>query len=211
MWPNADETRELLLQAKEGDNEAVDRLMSRHRQALRRMVELRLDRALARRVDASDIVQDALLEASRRLASYLQKPSMPFHLWLRHLARDRIVDAHRRHRVAHRRTVDRERPLQGSAFGSHSSLELINQLSAAGLTPAAAAIRHELEQRFHTALETLDDSDRELLVMRHFEQLSNQEVATALNLSQPAASMRYLRALRRLRLRIADQDGESRA
>ena len=135
---------------------------------------------------------------------------MPFHLWLRHLARDRIVDAHRRHRVAQRRSVDRERSLQDPALDGHSSLQLINQLSAAGLTPAAAAIGHELETRFHAALETLDDSDRELLTMRHFEQLSNQEVAATLKLSEPAASMRYLRALRRLRVRNADQDGESR-
>ena len=211
MWPEPGKTQELLLQAKNGDAEAVNQLLARHREALRRMVELRLDRALARRVDASDIVQDTLLEASQRLDGYLKDPGMPFHLWLRHLARDHIIDAHRRHRVAGRRSVDRERPLQDSGFSSHSSFELANQLAAAGLTPAAAAIRQELQRRFEAALADLDEADQEVLVMRHFEQLSNQEVAQALGLSEPAASMRYLRAVRRLRAQIGVEDGEDSA
>src|SRR5262245_11696254 len=98
MWPNAPETQELLDRAKAGEPTAVDRLLARHREPVRRMIDLRLDRALAARVDASDIVQDVLLEASRRLSEYLRNPAMPFHLWLRHIARDHIVDAHRRHR-----------------------------------------------------------------------------------------------------------------
>src|SRR5436305_9301852 len=111
MWPDSTETQELLGRARRREPEAVDQLLARHRAALRRMIDLRMDPALARRLDASDIVQDVLIEASRRLADYLSNPSLPFHLWLRHLARDHIIDQFRRHRVAARRSLDREQPL----------------------------------------------------------------------------------------------------
>src|SRR5205823_1140261 len=108
MWPDQSETHDLLARAQSGDAAAVDDLLARHRDALRRAVALRLDPALARRVDASDIVQDVLLEANRRLKDYLRNPTLPFHLWLRHLAHDRIIDAHRFHCKAQRRSLDRE-------------------------------------------------------------------------------------------------------
>lgn len=199
MWPNADETQELLSHARAGQAAAVNQLLDRHREALRRMVDLRMDRALRQRVDASDIVQDALVEANRRLPDYLEQPQMPFQLWLRQIAKDRLIDAHRRHRVAARRSVDREQPLVARAALDHSTLDLAAQLCDRQLTPAAAATRHELAQRFQAALEQLDENDREVILLRHFEQLSNQETAQALGLSEPAAGMRYLRALRRLR------------
>ncbi|MBI4603535.1 MAG: sigma-70 family RNA polymerase sigma factor [Planctomycetes bacterium] len=208
MWPDATETQELIAKAREGDPGAVDRLLARHREALRRMVELRLDRAEAARVDASDVLQETLLEASRRLPEYLRDPAMPFHLWIRHIARDRIIDAHRRHRAAGRRSVDREQRLEAAPFSSQSSIQLIGRLEAAGLTPASAAIREELARRFEAAVAAMDDDDREVILMRHLEDLSNQEVAAALGLSEPAASMRYLRALRRLRAALGE-DGSS--
>src|SRR2546430_10486832 len=111
MASNSQETQELLDQARRGDASAVDRLLATHREPLRRMISLRLDPALASRLDASDVVQDVLLEASRRLKGYLQNPAMPFHLWLRHIAKDHIVDAYRRHRRAKRRSLDREQQL----------------------------------------------------------------------------------------------------
>src|SRR5271167_763067 len=98
MWPETPKTQEMLEQVRGGEADAVERLLTTHREPLRRMIDLRLDPALAARVDASDIVQDVLLEASRRLADYLKNPVMPFHLWLRHIAQDHIIDAHRRHR-----------------------------------------------------------------------------------------------------------------
>jgi RNA polymerase sigma-70 factor (ECF subfamily) len=199
MWPEAEKTADLLRSARQGDAEAVNRLLERHRQALRRLVQMRLDRRIRRRVDVSDIVQETLVEASRRLAEYLKNPAMPFHLWLRHMARDRIIDAHRRHRVSARRSVDREQPLVAPASLDHSTMELAAQLSDKLPTPASAATMRELARRFEAAIDELDEQDREVLLMRHFEQLSNQEAAQALGLSQPAASMRYLRAVRRLR------------
>lgn len=199
MWPQSEETVQLLSGAEGGDIGAVNRLMNRHRDALKRLVRMRMDKALARRVDASDVVQDVMFEASRRLNDYLREPKMPFHLWLRQLAKDRIIDMHRRHREAQRRSVDREQPLESPQFADRSSLNLAAQLRDHELTPAAENIRRELRTRFLTAMEQLSEDDRDMIFMRHFEELTNSEVATSLGLSAPAAGMRYLRALRRLK------------
>jgi RNA polymerase sigma-70 factor, ECF subfamily len=198
MVPNSPQTQQLLDQARQGDAGAVERLLDGHREPVRRMISLRLDPAIGRRVDASDVVQEVLLEASRRLSDYLKKPDMPFHLWLRHIARDHLIDAHRRHR-AQKRGVQREQPAVPAAFADRSSIELAGQFIDQELTPASAAIRAEMERRLHQAIAQLDDADREIILMRHFEQLSNQDVAADLELTEAAASMRYLRAVRRLR------------
>ena len=208
MWPDADQTRELLARAKAGDAAAVADLLARHRDALRRAVALRLDPALARRVDASDIVQDVLLEANQRLQEYLRQPTLPFHLWLRHLARDRLIDAHRFHRKAQRRSLDREQPTAPPAWAGDSSVQLLAQLLDPERTPATQAVQQELERRLHRAVAALDEADREVILMRHYEGLGNQEVAAALGLSEAAASMRYLRALRRLRAELVGDEGE---
>ena len=207
MWPEPAETGELLQLAKLGQKQAVEQLLEQHRAGVRAMIKGRLDPALARRVDASDIVQEVMWEASRRLSEYLKRPPMPFGLWLRHLARDRVIDAHRRHRVAQRRSLDREQSLTAPQFADHSSLDLAQQLRAGDLTPAAAAMRHELERRFLDALEQVGEDDREILLMRHFEQLTNEQTAQLLNLSPAAAGMRHLRALRRLRIVLGEASG----
>ncbi len=199
MSSNSPEVQKLLDQAQAGDATAIERLLEHQREPVRRMINLRLDPMIGRRVDASDVVQEVLLEASRRFQDFLRNPTMPFHLWLRHLARDHIIDAHRRHRVAKKRGVDREQLLAAPNWADASSLDLIAQLSDHEATPATAAIRQELQRRLHSAIDKLNPDDREVIVMRHFEQLSNQEVATELRLTEPAASMRYLRAVRRLR------------
>lgn len=202
MWPDSESTQRLLVQAGEGDGRAVNDLMERHRDALRRMVDARMDRGMAQRVDASDIVQEALIEAHRRLSEYVSDAPMPFHLWLRQIAKDRLIDAHRRNR-AQRRDVGRERAL-AAARTDQSSLDLAAQLCDMELTPAAHALRKELEGRFWTALETLDEADREIVLMRHQEQLGNGEVAELLELTPAAAGMRYLRAIRRLRTALGE-------
>jgi RNA polymerase sigma-70 factor (ECF subfamily) len=212
MWPNSPDTQELLDRAKQGEAGAVERLLEVHREPLRRMIGLRLDPALAGRVDASDIVQDVMLEVSQRLADYLRNPAMPFHLWLRHIAKDHMIDAHRRHRQAQRRSLDREQPLVPAGLADQSSLELAGQFLDREMTPASAAVRHELQKRMEQAVAGLDEDDREIILMRHYEQLSNQEVATALGLSEAAASMRHLRAVRKLREKLlggADSAGGS--
>jgi RNA polymerase sigma-70 factor (ECF subfamily) len=209
IWPAADDTQELLAGAREGKPDAVDRLLDRHREAVRRMVAMRMDPRLERRVDASDIVQDVMIEANRRLREYLDTNPMPFHLWLRQMAKDRLIDAHRRHRVAARRSLDRERPLSVPRLDGETSQDLAAQLCDGQMTPAAAATWRELQARFADACEQLDSQDEEIVLMRHFEQLTNTEAATALGLSPQAASMRYLRAMRRMRTLLLDGDATS--
>lgn len=202
MWPDPTETQDLLDRVNVGgggDLEAEHRLWERHREPLRRMIAARLNPVLARRADSSDVVQETMIEASRRLADYLRDPALPFPLWLRRIARDRIVDAHRRHRGAAGRSLDREQPGVAAVFADQSSIDLAARLHDPATTPAAAAVRAELQRRFRDALETLEDDDREILLIRHFEAMSNKQAAEALGVSEPAAGMRHLRALRRLR------------
>jgi len=200
MWPDQDETLNLLQGAEQGDRDAVDRLMDRHRDSLHRMIRCRLNPGVAARVDASDIVQEALLTASRRLSEYLQNPRMPFHAWLRQLARDRLADAYR-HQLADKRDVARE---QRIAPDAESSLNPMAQLRDLELTPAAMLLRKEFARRFHDALDQLPHESKEIVLMRHAEQLTNSQSAELLGISEPAAGMRYLRALRQLKSILGD-------
>jgi RNA polymerase sigma-70 factor (ECF subfamily) len=199
IWPDADNTADLLKNVREGDSQAVERLLARHRESLHRMIQLRMDQRIKRRVDVSDVVQDVLIEANRRLHDYLANPVMAFHLWIRQIAKDRLIDAHRRHRVSAKRSIDREQPMVLQGAVDQSSLEIAGQLCDPQMTPAAAATQRELALHVEAAITRLGDSDRDIILMRHYEQLSNGEIATALGLTEPAASMRYLRAIRRLR------------
>jgi RNA polymerase sigma-70 factor (ECF subfamily) len=193
----------LLERIRQGDDGAINGLLARHRDAIRRMIDQRMDKVVQRRVDASDIVQDVLIEANRRIGDYLANPTMPFQLWLRHMAHDRLIDAHRRHRVAATRSIDREVPLVGAGEDG-SVADGTSAVPDRELTPAAAATWHELERRFAAAVELLDDDDRRIVLLRHFEHLSTAEAAETLGLSKPAAGMRYLRAMRRLRVLLDD-------
>jgi RNA polymerase sigma-70 factor (ECF subfamily) len=190
----------LLDRVRRGDASAVNGLLERHREAIKRMIGQRMDRGVQRRVDASDIVQDVMIEANRRLGDYLANPTMPFQLWLRHMARDRLIDAHRRHRVAANRSVDREVPMTVPDGADQSQADMMQQVADRELTPAAAATWRELERRFAAAVEVLEPDDRQIVLLRHFEHLSTAETADVLGLTKPAAGMRYLRAMRRLRV-----------
>ena len=208
VWPNDDRTQELIDQARQGEQSAVEELLDRHRKGLRRMIQLRLDNRVVRRVDVSDVLQDVMIEASRRLQGYLENPPMAFHLWIRQIARDRIIDAHRRHAVSAKRSVEREMSLTAPANVDHSSIELAGQLWDKELTPAAAATQREIARQLEAAVYELRDQDREIILMRHYEQLSNLEISQTLGLTEPATSMRYLRALRRLRELLQTQNSE---
>jgi RNA polymerase sigma-70 factor, ECF subfamily len=199
MWPNHEPTEELLANVRAGQTEAVNQLLERHRHAVHRLVQMRLDAKIQRRLDISDVVQDVLVEANRRLNDYLANPQLNFHLWLRQITQDRIIDAHRRHRVSAKRSVDREQHAQAPLNDSHSALELLGQIQDAELTPAAAVAQQEMTRRVEDAIARMPEGEAEIILMRHYEHLSNSEVAQALALSEPAASMRYLRALRKLR------------
>jgi RNA polymerase sigma-70 factor (ECF subfamily) len=207
MWPEKILTEQLMAQAKEGDVSAINQLMDRHRNSLRQMVRMRLDQKIQKRIDVSDVVQDVLVEANRRLERYLAEPVMPFHLWLRQIAKDRIIDAHRRHRVSAKRSVDREQQLVAPRGYDQSSIQLASILGDTNLTPAAAAIQKEMARKVEQAISKLDEKDCEIIVMRHYEHLTNQEIGQLLDLTEPAASMRYLRAIRRLKTVLQDGTG----
>ncbi|MBT3890975.1 MAG: sigma-70 family RNA polymerase sigma factor [Planctomycetaceae bacterium] len=211
MWPTTEKTIALLAQKQAGDDDAWNQLLDRHRKSLHRMIQLRLDRRIRQRVDVSDVLQDVLIEANRRIDRYLDNPIMDFHLWIRQIAKDRIIDAHRRHRVTKRRSVDREQAPVVRGRIDHSTVNLAAQLPDLDITPAAQAIRHEMALQTEAALELLPEIDKNIILMRHHEQLSNGEAAVALDVSEAAASMRYLRALKKLRsLMIPEEDYQER-
>ena len=211
IWPAGDQTDELLIAAQQGDDQAINRLLEKHRGPVRRLVEMRLDRKVQRRVDVSDVVQEVMAEASGRLEKYLADPAMAFHLWLRQIAWDHIIDTYRRHRVSAKRSMDREQPLAAPSGEDQSSADLAMQLRDPAMTPASMAMQKEISKQVEAAIELLNDQDREMIIMRHYEHLSNMEIAAVMNLNPPAASMRYLRAVRRLRelLDSAGGNGDS--
>jgi RNA polymerase sigma-70 factor, ECF subfamily len=206
MWPEAQRVQQLLDRARGGDPAALDELLGLCRDPLHRAVDLRLDPKLAHREDASDVVQKVLIDAHRRFRDYLRDPKMPFTLWLRHIAQDRIIDTHRRHQEAGRRSIEREQHA-GKLASDASSVMLVAQLVDHDLTPASAAIQQELTRKLQGVLGELDPTDREIILMRYYEQMSNQDIAAALDLTEAAASMRHLRALRRLKDAFAGPAG----
>jgi RNA polymerase sigma-70 factor (ECF subfamily) len=196
---NPSEVGRLLDRAEAGDPEAWRTLFNRDRQRLRRMVALRMDRRLQGRVDPSDVIQDAHIEAMTRLPEYLRESNLPFFLWLRLIVGQRLTLLHRRHLGAHARDAGREIGLYHGALPEASSAALAARLLGHLTQPSAAAVRAERRIRIQTALNAMDPLDREILALRHFEQLSNGEAAQALGLSKSTASKRYVRALQRLK------------
>src|SRR5262245_11467760 len=167
------EPSELLRRAGAGDTAALGELLEGHRRRLRRMVRLRLDPRLQGRVDASDVLQEAFLEAAQRLADYLREPRMPFFLWLRFLTGQKLLALRRRHLGAEARDAGREISLHRGAMPGASSACLAAQLLGKVTAPLQAAIRAEMKVRLQEALNGMDPLDREVLALRHFEQLDN--------------------------------------
>jgi RNA polymerase sigma-70 factor (ECF subfamily) len=196
---NPSEVDRLLSRAAAGDADAWRGLFERDRARLRRMVALRLDRRLQGRVDPSDVIQDAQIEAITRLPEYLHESSLPFFLWLRLIVGQHLKIVHRRHLGAKIRDADREVGLYHGALPEATSAALAAQLLGHLTKPSEAAVRAERKIRIQSALNVMDGLDREILALRHFEQLSNGEAARSLGLSKSAASKRYVRALSRLK------------
>jgi len=191
---DSSETERMLQQLGAGNEEAFEQLFDRHRSALRHFVALRLDPRLRQRVDPSDVVQETQLEAFRRLPDYLERRPMPFRLWLRKTAYERLLKVHRHHAETARRAVARE-----VALPDDSSLQLAQQLEATGSTPSEHLAREELIRRVRQAVARLPDIDREILFMHYFEGQSYQDVSCVLEIDPAAARKRYGRALLRLR------------
>jgi RNA polymerase sigma-70 factor (ECF subfamily) len=207
MNENSSETDRLLRATAQGDTEPWGALLERHRERLRRMVALRLDRRLQGRIDASDVIQEAYLEASNRRTEYLQQPTMPFFLWLRFLTSQKLVELHRHHLGSQARDVSREVCLYRGSLPETSSAALAAQLLGHLTRPSEAAIRAEMKIRLQDALNSMDPLDREVLALRHFEHLSNTETAETLGIRHSAASKRYIRALTKLRSILSSMPG----
>src|SRR5215471_12934630 len=189
----------LLRRLQAGDERAPGELFQHYRARLRQMVRLRLDRRLQGRVDPSDVLQEAYLDIARRAPEYAANPGMPLYLWLRFLTGQRLVALHRHHLGAQMRDAGCEVSLHRGAIPQASSASLAAQLLGRLTSPTQAAIRAEMQLRLQEVLNSMDPIDREVLVLRHFEELSNSETAEVLGIQKSAASNRYVRALKRLK------------
>lgn len=195
----SDEIDQLMERVREGDQQALMDLFVRYRERLKRMVRLRLDRRVQQRVDVSDVLQEAWLDVARRAPEYLQNQDMDLFLWMRWLTGERLLAIHRRHLGAQKRDVARDIAIHRGAIPHAASASLAAQLLGHLTNPGDAAIRAELQVQLQDVLNGMDEIDREVLVLRHFEELSNNETAAILGIQKAAASNRYKRALMRLR------------
>jgi RNA polymerase sigma-70 factor (ECF subfamily) len=204
---NSTETDRLLQRVAAGDQAVWGELLMRQQERLRYMVALRLDRRLQGRIDPSDVIQEAYLTASMQLADYLKNPTIPFFLWLRLITGQKLVALHRHHLGTQGRDAGREVSLYRGALPEASSAALAAQLLGHDTRPSEAAMRAEMSIRLQEALNSMDALDREVLVLRHFEQLSNTEAAQVLEIRESAASKRYVRALQRLKEILTSMPG----
>jgi RNA polymerase sigma-70 factor (ECF subfamily) len=197
--PDSTQTHDLLAQVASGDAEALERLLERYRPGLHAFVEARFDPHLRSRMDPSDVVQEAQLEVVRRMDDFLKRRPMPFHLWVRKTAYERLLNLRRDHRKRARRSVDREVPLP-----ERSSLLLARPLLAGGPSPSQQLAAREFADRVARAVAQLPELDREILLMRHAEELPYEEIACLLEIEPAAARKRYGRALIRLQKVLTD-------
>ena len=198
---------EVIARLRSGDARVVGDLFEEQRARLVRMIGLRLDAQLKKRVDASDVIQEAFLEASVRLPEYLEDPRMPFSLWLRFIASQKLMALHRHHLGVQGRDARREIAIGGGHRPEVSTASLSDELLARDTSPTHAAKRSELQRCVEDALASLDPIDREVIVLRHFEQLSNEDAAVELGLEPSATSKRFVRALLKLKEVLSEMPG----
>lgn len=211
MTERADRTEELddeqlAQQLLAGNERALAELFARHQPRLQTIVQFRLDRRLYGRVDADDVLQEAYLGAASRLQHFRQESDGSVFIWLRLITSQTLAEVHRRHLGVQQRDAGREVSLHGSNHHS-TSLSLVHHLLGTMTSPSQVVVRGETERQLTTAMDAMDEIDREVLALRHFEELTNQEVAEVLGISQKAASNRYVRALDRLRAMLAATPG----
>ena len=207
MPADSSETGRLLRRASEGDRESRGALLTRHEERLRRMVAFRMDPRLQGRLDPADVVQEIFLEACQHLAEYLPQSEVPFFLWLRGIAGNKLRELHRHHLGTQMRDARREVALYHGAMPEATSAALAARLLGHATRPSEAAMRAEATIRLQEALNGMDPLDREVLALRHFEQLTPAETAKVLGIKEKAAGMRYVRALRRLKKILSGLSG----
>ncbi len=195
-----------LAEARIREAEAVPELFQRYQDRLLRMIAFRLDSRIVSKVDCEDVLQDAFMEAVRRIQDYLDRPAVPVFIWLRQITIQILIDTHRRYLGAKMRNVNQEVALGWDGRSGANSTLLARQLADSMTSPSQVAVRDETIDELRTALEQLARIDRETLVLRHLEELSNNEVAHVLGIDKYAASKRYLRALKRLRLAMLREE-----
>jgi RNA polymerase sigma-70 factor (ECF subfamily) len=188
----------LLQRVKEGDQQALAELFSLHRDRLWRIVNFRLDSRLLGRVDADDILQEAYLDAAQRINHYLDDSTHTFFIWLRLIANQTLIDVHRRHLGAQMRDASRDMSIHAH-YAQATSMSIASQLLGNFTSPSQVAMRDETAVQLDQAIDSMEPIDREVLALRHFEELTNSEVAEVLGIQQKAASIRYVRALKRLK------------
>jgi RNA polymerase sigma-70 factor, ECF subfamily len=195
------ETEDLLARAQAGDEQALADLFARYRARLERMIRLRLDRRLSGRVDPSDVLQDAYVEVHKRFVDYRaqRQDRLPFYLWIRLVTGQKLIDVHRHHLGTKMRDAGQEVSLYRGALPQATSISLAAHLLGKMTSATQAAVRAEHKLLVQEALNSMDPLDREVLVLRHFEQLSNDETALSLGIKKSTASQRYMRALKRLK------------
>lgn len=198
MPSESPEIDDLLRQAAHGDQAALAALFDRYRKRLRQMVRLRLDRRLRGRVDPSDVLQEAYLDMAQQLPGYFEQEDMSFFLWLRLVTGQRMMRMHRQHLGAAMRDAGREVSLYKGALPQATSVSLAAQLLGRFTSVTQAAVRAEMQVKLQEAVNSMDPMDREIIALRHFEELSNNEAADVIGLTKAAASNRYIRALARL-------------
>ena len=201
------DTEILLRDAIDGDDQAVVRLFDKYRKRLRRMVRLRMDRRLQGRVDPSDVLQEAYLDMAKRLPEYARQQSYPFFLWLRLLTGQRLMHVHRFHLETAMRDAGQEVSLYHKAMPEANSMSLAANLLGRMTSVSEKAMRAEVQVKLQETLNGMDPVDREILVRRHFEELSNKEAAEIPGISKAAASNRYMRALKRLKDTLSSVPG----
>jgi len=194
-----DELDPVIQRMVQGDETALAQLFSVYRERLWRIVNFRLDRRLQGRVDPDDILQEAYLNAVQRMDRFLYDHPRSFLIWMRMIVAQTLIDVHRRHIGAQKRDASRDVSIQGRWSPASTSYSLSFHLLGHLTLPSQAALRDELSEQIDLALSGMSDIDREVLVLRHFEELSNLETAALLGLSEQAASLRYIRAISRLR------------
>ena len=193
------DSADLIRLASEGDRSALDQLFSRHRDRLQRMIRLRLDRRIQGRLDSSDVLQEAYIDVFKNLRGYVDAPTTSFFIWLRNVVGLKLAEVHRRHLGTQKRDAKRDVSIYRGALPAVNSVSLAAQLLGQMTTPSQVVVKTEMRVRLQEVLDCMDEIDREIIALRHFERLDSQETADILGMSKSGASSRYIRAIKRLK------------
>lgn len=195
---------DLIRRASEGDEFALNQLFDTHRERLQRMIRLRIDRRIQGRLDSSDVLQEAYIHVFRNLSEYINAPSTSFFIWLRNIVGLKLAEVHRQHLGTQKRDAKRDVSIYRGALPAVNSVSMAAQLLGQLTTPSQIAVKTEMRLRLQEVLDSMDEVDREIIALRHFERLNSQETADVLQMSKSGASSRYIRAMKRLKEELSE-------